>query len=423
MGNWLTSCQVKEEAGTGITPTPHTMFFQRGPEPSEASGSKGNNYRAALDAQHAKAPGAKPLPQHFGLPHGAEVDAAAAHAAAVHEEARAVKAAEAQLHMHQQAAVQQQGGGDRPESVEEMFGKETQLREELAKQMTQISEKHTSYCHREMAVQARMVERETKMQENSVNQEKVSEEMNRLRAVLMLRENVEDKTLLDEFTAFDNKLSEKHQEYMSLQHEDVAKQKRLAEKTVTLQEHHERLVDLQVKNQKSLQALEARMKQQQPSGDLRSIAGKRLLSQLMAAEKADTERASLRKDLKARKTLTSKETEVEESRQEQMALEAIAMQEQQQRQQRLQDDRIQAEQQAKANAYAILQQQEQAEQQEAMAQAEAKAVAEQEEQRRQLLQEEQQRQQEWQKYLRGKMVEEKNVKKLCMQSTNKSKST
>ncbi len=359
----------------------------------------------------------------FGLPHGAEVDAAAAHAAAVHEEARAVKAAEAQLHMHQQAAVQQQGGGDRPESVEEMFGKETQLRQELAKQMTQISEKHTSYCHREMAVQARMVERETKMQENSVNQEKVSEEMNRLRAVLMLRENVEDKTLLDEFTAFDNKLSEKHQEYMSLQHEDVAKQKRLAEKTVTLQEHHERLVDLQVKNQKSLQALEARMKQQQPSGDLRSIAGKRLLSQLMAAEKADTERTSLRKDLKARKTLTSKETEVEESRQEQMALEAIAMQEQQQRQQRLQDDRIQAEQQAKANAYAILQQQEQAEQQEAMAQAEAKAVAEQEEQRRQLLQEEQQRQQEWQKYLRGKMVEEKNVKKLCMQSTNKSKST
>ena len=162
-----------------------------------------------------------------------------------------------------------------------------------------------------------------------------------------------------------------------------------------------------MKNQKSLQALEARMKQQQPSGDLRSIASKRLLSQLMAAEKADTERASLRKDLKARKTLTSKETEVEESRQEQMALEAIAMQEQQQRQQRLQDDRIQAEQQAKANAYAILQQQEQAEQQEAMAQAEAKAVAEQEEQRRQLLQEEQQRQQEWQKYLRGKMVEEK----------------
>lgn len=32
-----------------------------------------------------------------------------------------------------------------------------------------------------MAVQARMVERETKMQENNVNQEKVTEEMNRLK--------------------------------------------------------------------------------------------------------------------------------------------------------------------------------------------------------------------------------------------------
>lgn len=321
-----------------------------------------------------------------------------------------MKAAEAQLTRQQRAAVQQQGeGGDKPASVEATFEQETKVRDELAKQLSQISQKYSGYCQREMAVQARMVERETKMQENNVNQEKVTEEMNRLKAVLMLRKNPEEKTLLDEFAAFDHKPSEKHQEFTSLQHEDVAKQKRFAEKKATLQEHEEHLVSLQVNNQKNLLALEAQMKQQQPPGDQRSAASKRLLSQLMAAEKADVENASLRKDAKTRKlqTRSNLETELAESRQHQLAQEAEAMQEQQHRQQRLQDERIQAEQQAQAEAYAIQELQEQAEQQAAMAQAETRAIAEQEEQRRQLLQEEQQRQQEWQNYLREKMVEEK----------------
>lgn len=310
-----------------------------------------------------------------------------------------MKAAEAQLRRHQSAAAQQQGeGGDKPASVEATFEQETKVRDELAKQLSQISQKYSGYCQREMAVQARMVERETKMQENNVNQEKVTEEMNRLKAVLMLRKNPEEKTLLDEFAAFDHKPSEKHQEFTSLQHEDVAKQKRFAEKKATLQEHEEHLVSLQVNNQKNLLALEAH-----------SAASKRLLSQLMAAEKADVENASLRKDAKTRKlqTRSNLETELAESRQHQLAQEAEAMQEQQHRQQRLQDERIQAEQQAQAEAYAIQELQEQAEQQAAMAQAETRAIAEQEEQRRQLLQEEQQRQQEWQNYLREKMVEEK----------------
>jgi len=109
-------------------------------------------------------------------------EAKTAQAAAAHAEAMAVKAAEAQLRRHQSAAVQQQGeGGDKPASVEATFEQETKVRDELAKQLSQISQKYSGYCQREMAVQARMVERETKMQENNVNQEKVTEEMNRLK--------------------------------------------------------------------------------------------------------------------------------------------------------------------------------------------------------------------------------------------------
>lgn len=67
-------------------------------------------------------------------------EAKTAQAAAAHAEAMAVKAAEAQLRRHQSAAVQQQGeGGDKPASVEATFEQETKLRDELAKQLSQIS--------------------------------------------------------------------------------------------------------------------------------------------------------------------------------------------------------------------------------------------------------------------------------------------
>lgn len=380
------------QASAGITPTPHTMFFHRSGQQLEAEAM----YRAALEAQRAKAPGARPLPQNLGLPHGSALEAKAAQAAAAREEAQAMKAAEDTARQHQ-AEEQQQVQQKQAESYEEMFQKETRLKEDLEKQQSQLSQRHSSYCQREVSAQARMAERETRIQENSEYQQQVQAEVARLGAVLMLRENPEERQLLGEFTAFDMRLSEKHQEYMAQQHEDVAKQRRFAEKKAALQENEEHLANLQVKNRRTLQKLEAHLRQQFP--DPRSVNSKRLLSQLMAAEKADSDAAALRKEQKARRLHKSVETS-----QEFLVEQESAMEQEQQRQQRLQDENIQAEEQAKAEANAIVQQQEQAEQEAAMAEV-AKATAEQEEQRQQLLQEEQQRQQEWQNYLRAKMVE------------------
>ena len=395
------------EAQAGITPTPHTMFFHRSGQPLEAASPQESLYRAALEAQHAKAPGARPLPQNLGLQHSAELEAKAAQAAAVRQEAQAVKAAEATAR-HHQATVEQQlqhtQAGERSDTVEEMLQKEKTLKDELERKYAEMSQRHHIYCQREVATQARMVERDTKIQENSEYQQKVQEETNRLTAVLMLRENPEERNLLAEFTAFDQRLSEKHQEFMSLQQEDVEKQRKYAEKKGILQENEANLAKLRVKNQSTLQSIEAHMRQQLP--DPRFANSKRLLSQLMAAEKADSEASAVRKEQKARRIQENEETRQME-KQKMLAAEASAMHEQQQRQQRLQDESIQAEQQAQAEAYAIAQQQEQAEQQAAMAEVETKAVAEQEEQRQQLLQEEQQRQQEWQNYLLAKMADGK----------------
>ena len=346
-------------------------------------------------------------PGHLGLQHSAELEAKAAQAAAVRQEAQAVKAAEATAR-HHQATVEQQlqhtQAGERSDTVEEMLQKEKTLKDELEKKYAEMSQRHHIYCQREVATQARMVERETKIQENSEYQQKVQEETNRLTAVLMLRENPEERNLLAEFTAFDQRLSEKHQEFMSLQQEDVEKQRKYAEKKGILQENEANLAKLRVKNQSTLQSIEAHMRQQLP--DPRFANSKRLLSQLMAAEKADSEASAVRKEQKARRIQENEETRQME-KQKMLAAEASAMHEQQQRQQRLQDESIQAEQQAQAEAYAIAQQQEQAEQQAAMAEVETKAVAEQEEQRQQLLQEEQQRQQEWQNYLLAKIADGK----------------
>ena len=424
------------------------MFFQ--PSHSRVQAAAPNpEYAAAMQAQLAKTPGARNLPEHL----------AAAAAQARQAEATAVQAAEAQLraanaeaaayeeavrnrhlqeekqqaaayeeavrnrHLQeekQQAAAyaeavrnrnlqeeKQQAAAGNTNAWEEKLAEESRSKVELERQSALLLQKIAGYSEREIAVDARMVEREGKLQETAEFHEQVQLEKNRLQAVLMLRENADDRRLLEEFSAYDAKLTDKHAELMGLQHEDMEKKKKLAEKKNLVQEHVAFVADQQEINKAALQALgETALPQ---ADDPRQAASKRLLNQLHSLDRQDAEVAAMRiEQLRQKKVKKSSQTEAEASQQRRHEMELA----EQQRQQHLQDLKIQEELQAQAQANAVAEQQQKekilAEEQAAM------ALAEQEAQQQEQVRQEEQRQKQVQEHLRARMVAEEQRQQVLM---------
>ena len=438
----------RQQQQTPIIPTPHTMFFQ--PSHSRVQAAAPNpEYAAAMQAQLAKTPGARNLPEHL----------AAAAAQARQAEATAVQAAEAQLraanaeaaayeeavrnrhlqeekqqaaayeeavrnrHLQeekQQAAAyaeavrnrnlqeeKQQAAAGNTNAWEEKLAEESRSKVELERQSALLLQKIAGYSEREIAVDARMVEREGKLQETAEFHEQVQLEKNRLQAVLMLRENADDRRLLEEFSAYDAKLTDKHAELMGLQHEDMEKKKKLAEKKNLVQEHVAFVADQQEINKAALQALGDTALPQ--ADDPRQAASKRLLNQLHSLDRQDAEVAAMRiEQLRQKKVKKSSQTEAEASQQRRHEMELA----EQQRQQHLQDLKIQEELQAQAQANAVAEQQQKekilAEEQAAM------ALAEQEAQQQEQVRQEEQRQKQVQEHLRARMVAEEQRQQVLM---------
>ena len=207
---------------------PHSSHdvFQRAPESRwHLRAPRKTSTAQFLESQHAKAPGAKPLPQKLGLQlsTGSQNSASSSSTCGgIGSEGSWSPAQEASI-----SSCEQQGRRRQACVCWSNLRAGNKGERWTGKTVVPDFPKYSGYCQREMAVQARMVERETKMQENNVNQEKVTEEMNRWKQCWCCEKIQEEKTLLDEFAAFDHKPSEKHQEFTSLQHEDVAKQKEI----------------------------------------------------------------------------------------------------------------------------------------------------------------------------------------------------
>lgn len=281
---------------------------------------------------------------------------------------------------------------------------------DLEKRSALLLGKHSNYLERETAVDMKMHEKQGRLEETSELQQQVEGEKSRLLAVLVLREDADDRALLEEFDAHGVKLAEKRAELQAQQKEDLDKKTLLAQKRILVEEHLAAIGEEQEKNKAALKGLGGPPLPPRPE-DPRAAASKKLLSQLQAVEKQDAEVSAFRKaqakEKMEKKNKRGEEKQAAEMQQQHHQQRMHEMEQaEQQRQQQLQDQMRQEQQQSQAQQDAIAERQQQ---QEMLAERTAMALAEEQKAyalRQEQVRQEEQKQEEVQAYLRARMVRE-----------------